>query len=533
MILHITPEQRRYIYSAADLGRGKYPGLRRGDSIRLDCEVCVVGSGPGGSVAAHELAVAGRHVVLVERGPYLDHRDFNYKYLRMAGKLNGLRVARGYRMILHQGHGLGGASIHWVGVAARPGSDVWKEWDEIAGLNATMMEPHFQAVASIMDVTAQSRELENPNNAVVRRMAEVLGLKDHLRNAYRYTPACSGVGLCTLGCGMNQKHTMATSFLPRALATGNLQIITDCEVKRIQLQDSKRPIVARGIQGELIDFMTGRRWGRIDIRARAVVVAAGTYASSVLLLRSGKMNEKFQPGTNIHLQPHFQIYAEMPDPISSLPEKPEEIPFYGVPSIYQFEGLLEERGYSWHSSSLMPANFASFISNLPPDDHREAMRKFTHMASITFTLKDQPLRSRIIDNRNNDFEYQESRRDVERIKEASLMAGHSLFLIGARRLFLPFRKAIPVCRERDLKQIVELDVTFNDLILYSDQLNGGNSMAHDPRRGLVDVQGKVHFSENLYVADGSIFPTPIGVGPSWTIMALARHIGQQIALVLP
>jgi cholesterol oxidase len=48
-------------------------------------------------------------------------------------------------------------------------------------------------------------------------------------------------------------------------------------------------------------------------------------------------------------------------------------------------------------------------------------------------------------------------------------------------------------------------------------------MADDPTAGVVDPHGRVHGYPGLYVSDGSIVPTALGVNPSETIAALAER----------
>jgi cholesterol oxidase len=52
---------------------------------------------------------------------------------------------------------------------------------------------------------------------------------------------------------------------------------------------------------------------------------------------------------------------------------------------------------------------------------------------------------------------------------------------------------------------------------------GGCPMADDPERGVVDDLGRVYHYPGLYVLDGSIVPTALGVNPSKTIAALAER----------
>jgi len=53
---------------------------------------------------------------------------------------------------------------------------------------------------------------------------------------------------------------------------------------------------------------------------------------------------------------------------------------------------------------------------------------------------------------------------------------------------------------------------------------GGAIMADDPSRGVCDAQGRVFGHDGLYVADGALVPSNLGVNPSLTITALAEHV---------
>ena len=62
---------------------------------------------------------------------------------------------------------------------------------------------------------------------------------------------------------------------------------------------------------------------------------------------------------------------------------------------------------------------------------------------------------------------------------------------------------------------------------------GTTRMHADPRRGVVDADGRVHGVANLYVAGSSVFPTSGAANPTLTIVALAlrlaRHLGNRLA----
>jgi choline dehydrogenase-like flavoprotein len=54
-------------------------------------------------------------------------------------------------------------------------------------------------------------------------------------------------------------------------------------------------------------------------------------------------------------------------------------------------------------------------------------------------------------------------------------------------------------------------------------------MAADPKLGVCKPTGETHEVQNLFVADGSLFPTALGVNPQITILALATGIARDLA----
>ena len=65
--------------------------------------------------------------------------------------------------------------------------------------------------------------------------------------------------------------------------------------------------------------------------------------------------------------------------------------------------------------------------------------------------------------------------------------------------------------------------------LFSAHVMGGCTMGQDPRFAVVDSDGHHHQLENLWVFDGSVFPTSVGANPQVSIMALAMRNASQMA----
>jgi choline dehydrogenase-like flavoprotein len=62
---------------------------------------------------------------------------------------------------------------------------------------------------------------------------------------------------------------------------------------------------------------------------------------------------------------------------------------------------------------------------------------------------------------------------------------------------------------------------------------GTTRMASRPEEGVVDTNCRVSGTENLYVASSAVFPTGPSYSPTFTILALARRLGQHLLQTTP
>jgi choline dehydrogenase-like flavoprotein len=85
--------------------------------------------------------------------------------------------------------------------------------------------------------------------------------------------------------------------------------------------------------------------------------------------------------------------------------------------------------------------------------------------------------------------------------------------------------------ERDIAQIADRPFGPNLHTLFSAHQMGGCAMGDDPNHSVVDARGKHHEFQNLWIADGSVFPSSLGVNPQLSIYAHARLFATEIARV--
>jgi hypothetical protein len=80
----------------------------------------------------------------------------------------------------------------------------------------------------------------------------------------------------------------------------------------------------------------------------------------------------------VSLQPHGIVHAVFDEPVTyrGSREGGRYLPMNGVPAIYNFTGLLRQRGYYWFASSAHPSSLAAYTAHLSPDEHRLIMERF-------------------------------------------------------------------------------------------------------------------------------------------------------------
>jgi choline dehydrogenase-like flavoprotein len=99
---------------------------------------------------------------------------------------------------------------------------------------------------------------------------------------------------------------------------------------------------------------------------------------------------------------------------------------------------------------------------------------------------------------------------------------------GARELVTLHDSPLVIRGEGELARIAEAPFGPNLHAAFSAHQMGGCAMGEDPRTSVVNSRGRHHELENLWIVDGSVFPTSLGVNPQLTIYALASRFSDEI-----
>jgi choline dehydrogenase-like flavoprotein len=463
---------------------------------RLDADVCVIGAGAGGAVAAAELAEGGMRVVVLEQGPRHDADRFSARPPEMMARLyrdGGQTMTLGTPPIpLPLGRGIGGTTLVNSGTCFRTPAQVLERWQReygLEGLTADALDSCFARVEAALSVAEVTPELAGRNAAVARRGAERLGWSHgYLRRNAR---GCVGSGVCAFGCPTSAKQHTGITYVPRAEAAG-ARILTGADAQRVVVERG----AARGVEARIAGV------GRIEVRAPQVVVAAGTLHTPLLLARSGLGRRSGQLGRNLALHPATGAFALMDELVDMAKGVPQSL----YVDAFADEGIMFE-------GVAGPPSYVAMALPLSGRRHAEAMARYRRLAQFGLMVSDSSRGSvRSIAGRPI-VRYDLNEQDVARFRTGLARMEELFRAAGAREVYLPLPRGMrpQQARARDLKPMA-----FHPL---------GTARADArPERGVVDGDLALHRVRGLHVADGSVVPSSLGVNPQLTIMALATRL---------
>ena len=492
-------------------------------------DVCVIGSGAGGAVAAKELAASGRSVVVLEAGAFHDPAEFSRREPEMLLRLfwdGGMRASGDGSIMVYQGKGVGGSTVHNLCYAVRtPGPilDKWRAEFGIHDLSPADLAPSLDRVEAALGVKPIPEEQVNPLNQVIRRGCQALGWHGHVQRHNREPcPDCSAG--CVLGCPRSEpgtgKQSMAVTYVPQALEAG-ARLYSDCSAQTILMENGR----AIGVMASLLSN-DRRRAHRLTVHSQVVILAAGAINSPQIWMNSHVPDRGGQAGRNLHLHPAAFVGGIFDEEIDA---------YSGIPQSFYIDQFLDLERRPDGGYLLMPVFGPPVLvaASLPSfgRQHWDTMRHYRHMAALLVLLHDRSS-GRVTVNRSGDpvITYHLSRDDRSIMVEGLENAARLLFAAGARRVILPHTRRVVIERGDSLDVIRRRGIVENDISIASSHPQGTLRMGADPRRSVVDSFGQAHAIRGLYVADASLFPSSVGVPPTLTISAMADRIARRIAL---
>lgn len=318
---------------------------------------------------------------------------------------------------------------------------------------------------------------------------------------------CVYRGFCVAGCSTNAKQSALVTWIPRAVAAG-AEIRDLAMVGRVEVDEANR---ATGVH-----YFRSGRW-RFQ-RARHVVVAGYAIETPRLLLNSatarfpnGLANSSGLLGKNLMVQANQAVWGLSEREIRS---------YKGPPSLAITEHWnYEDRkdffgGYCYMSQGPLPRQWArtqALSRGLWGEPLVHAMQDYNHVVGLKMVGELLPQERNQVTLTDIHDQYG---LPIPRIDYTYCENDHALIQHALRFM----RQALAAIGVRDLWE--QTDDTCH--------LNGTARMGADPRTSVVDADGRSWDIRNLFICDGSVFPTVGGVNPSLTTQALACRTADRI-----
>ncbi len=497
-------------------------GTAQGKDVQLDADVVVVGSGASGAVVASILAEAGQDVLVLEEGSHV--RPEVYGAMRPSTQMRTLwrdagltfAVPLGDTPVINvmMGKAVGGSSLLTGGVCFRIPDKVLHTWHDEHGLSdmtPAALEPAFQSVEARVKVSEVPTWMRSPSTNIFGE-----GLKKAtghvLKPLKRNMEGCQGHSRCNFGCPAGAKLSVDRTYLPHAVEKG-ARVYSHALVDKVLIEGDR----AVGVRGRWLNGPEGRRTGRFTVRARRVVVAAGGYHSPLLLMRSGVGRASDQVGRNLTLHPSFRVMARFDQAIHG---------WRGALQTAYSDAYNDER-YQLTGMFTPAGVLAATMPGIGPR-HVARAREVAHLAVFGALIHDDGGgRVRRGIGREPFVTYRLAREDAYAMGAAMRTMGEAFLAAGAKEIFLPILGMEGLTpdqfRALDLERLPR-----NRVECASQHPLGTCRMGRQPGSSVVNPDGECWEVKELFLSDGSVLPTSLGVNPQVAIMTLATRLGWKL-----
>ncbi len=515
-------------------------GLRQ-----TSADVCIIGSGCGGSTLAAELTARGRSVVILEAGGLYSRQDLDQRELHSLAKIDGgrgLDTSTDMSVQLTYGNNVGGASVHyWADSYRIPAQrlQLWMDRFGIQGHGPEVLDPLFARIEADLHVHPAEDAYANRMNTLVRDAATSLGWS--VQRVPQARRGCAKSGYCHQGCSYDAKQSMLVSYLPRALGAG-ARLYADC---RAVLMDWNQNRVT-SVTAQVLDRASGRATGSMfKVDAKVVVVAAGGYGTPSFLMTQGLRDHLHHVGEHLFVNPCPMTLGLMDEEIVLWRNIPaawgvdefvharHEAGTAGEPTgFFGQQGRYLEGGYLLMPNQIQPALLAAVLPGTGPK-HRALMRQMSRIGSAIAWIDDAEEGRITWDGYRRRVNVPLTGGNAARIRDAWRKQARLLLEAGAREVLFGDVDDTRVTRADDIDAAVDrISLRPGRNVLAAPHPGGGARMGAGPLESVVGYDHRVHGTDNLFVADPSVFPTGPAVDPSLTIMAFslvaAGHVDQAI-----
>ena len=487
----------------------------------LECDVVVVGSGAGGGPVAGVLTEAGLDVVVVETGGYYDDADFDGSELTaLTGFYAGAPAASKDESVgLVAGSCLGGGTVVNYTTSFRTPDRIREEW-AAGGVPAFAESDYEASLDAVGERLGVNQEHNQPGerDRLLQEAAQKLGWSSgsQPRNV-RECAQGKECGYCGLGCRVGAKMSTTKTWLADAHERGG-RLVVRTKVDRVLVEGG----AARGIEGRTA---SGHR---LTVRSRAVVAACGAIQTPALLRRSGLRNPNI--GRNLKVHPVAAVFGTFETEVSG---------WEGVMQaryVDEHSDLRDGYGVLYETGPLHPHLFLPYAPWRGRREHLALMEALPYTCPVGVVLRDRD-GGEVKTGRDGEpvVHYTLSEFDKANMRRGLEGAAELLEAAGARRIFSSQARWVSYEPGRNGDRagfMADADACGYDagrIQLLGFHLQGTARMGDSRATAACDPTGQTWDVRDLYVCDGSAFPSAVGVNPHFSIQSVAHMNARGLA----
>ena len=498
--------------------------------------VVVIGSGAGGGTVSETLARNGIDVVCLEAGRRLDPAEIVTNEAEMFGKMTWLDERQGSGIApppfpVWTCKTVGGTTLHWTATSVRLLEHEFSarsHYGETVGttladwpVSLAELEPFYAAAEDRLGVTGTHdiERLPASNNFLVFEAgAKRCGYKEINTGNLAINPkprdgrgSCLQLGFCTSGCAVGAKWSGLYTDIPAAERSGHFELRTEAMAVRVN-HDNNGSVTG-------VDYLDSGG-NRHTQSARAVCIAGNTVETTRLLLNSrserfpgGLANGSGQVGKNYMRHVMAGVVGIMPGRVNHHRGAHQAGIIYDERYHDRARGFFG--GLLLETVNFTPESMARFLR--PGGwgkEYTKLLEQYDRMAAMLIVGEDPPVGG-------NSITLHPTRKDQYGLPVPVVHYEHH---DNSRKMLrYGLERGRRIYEALGAEQVVEMVDVFP-----ATHNMGTARMGDDPAASVCNRWGQTHELDNLFISDGSLFPTSGCANPTLTIIALALRQGQYL-----
>ena len=531
-------------------------------------DVCIIGSGAAGGIAAKELTEQGLQVVVLEAGGWVSSSRFRthvppYKMpFRGRWSSHGENDYTGFLYVKDPVTcpaepidyallpAVGGKTLTWAGISWRFGERDFQNrgYGDDWPFGYAELEPYYTRAELFMGVSGSRDGLAFAPDGhflkpFVLRCGEQLikeACERRLGPAYRVIPLrkainteshggrprCHYCGYCMRGCHINALYSSANSAVPAARATGRLTLVTNAVVRELEVNSAG----TRAAGAVFIDRDTRQEH---RVRARVYALACGGVEDVRILLMSksehfphGLANSSGWVGKNLVSEHYYGCLGYLDRLLGSKVLNEDGAGQHAVVQNIYYENPSKKfaRGYMIDLQS-GPEQIPSHPALVPGfgEKYREEVRRI-YAAVVSLSAHGE-----ILASEKNYVDLDPVARDEFGLPKARMHQEWS-------------ENEIAMVRDEREQCRAIIEAAGGKVLGFSNEnlkphfdgenLVGTVRMGRDREKSVLDPQNRTHDVNNLWVLDGASFTSYNEKNPTLTVIAVAMRAAEHLAEAL-